>query len=301
MTFVPDPGEHHLVSICIPTFDAGRFLADALDSARQQTYRTVEIIVVDNCSQDGSFELAEAAAHSDPRIRLHRNASNLGMQRNFSRCLELSRGEYVKFLPADDVLERDCVARLAAVLDEQPAVALVASARRIVDEALRERGVKGYARRDVNAPGKTAIRRAYVLGNVIGEPTAALFRRSALDAVSDYYTQLLDLDMWFRILEHGDFAFVAEPLCKIRTHPRQFTHANARSTQILDERVQLFRDYSGREFLRLNGFERLVWDLRLLRWWRRTGFETAPATVHSALYLPWPGAVLAAARAASRR
>ncbi len=296
------PGERHLVSICIPMFEAGRFIVDAIDSARGQTYQNVEIIVVDNCSQDGSFELAEAAARADPRIRIHRNAQNLGMQRNFGRCLELAAGEYIKFLPADDVLEQECVARLADVLDAHPSVALVVSARRIANEQLHERAVRGYAHRSLTVSGEKAIRRAYVFGNVIGEPTAALFRRSALaNGVSDYYTQLLDLDMWFRILAHGDLAFVAEPLCKIRTHARQLTYANTRSTRILDERVQLFRDYSARTFLHLNWFERLIWDLRLLRWWRRTGFETEPATVGSALYLPWPGTALAAARAALRR
>src|SRR5215510_13005625 len=85
--------ERHLVSICIPMFDAGRFLLDAIASARAQTYQDVEIIIVDNYSRDGSFELAEEAARADPRIRLHRNDQNVGMQRNFGRCLELARGD----------------------------------------------------------------------------------------------------------------------------------------------------------------------------------------------------------------
>jgi len=295
-------GERHLVSICIPMFEAGRFILDAIASARAQTYPDVEIVIVDNHSRDGSYELAEEAARADSRIRLHRNAQNLGMQRNFGRCLDLARGEYVKFLCADDVLERECVARLADVLDAQPSVALVVSARRFVDEAFHEREVRGYSDQSLSVSGETAIRRAYVLGNVIGEPTAALFRRTALvGGISDYYVQLLDLDMWFHVLEHGGLAFVADPLCKIRMHPRQFTHGNTRSTRILDERVRLFREYSGRAPLRLNLFERLIWDLRLLRWWRLTKFESELATVRSALYLPWPGAALAAARALARR
>src|SRR5262245_684457 len=289
------PSELHLVSICSPMFDAGPFILDAIASARAQTYQDVEIIVVDNCSRDGSFELAEEAARDDPRIRVHRNASNLGMQRNFGRCLELARGEYIKFLCADDVLEHECVARLVDVLDAQPSVALVVSARRFVDEQLHEREVRGYSHQSLSAPGEAAIRRAYVFGNVIGEPTAALFRRAALVGISDYYAQLLDLDMWFRVLEHGGFAFVAEPLCKIRMHPRQFTHGNIRSTRILDERVRLFRDYSGRASLRLSWLERLIWDLRLLRWWRLTRFEREPATVGSGLNLPWQGVAIAVA------
>src|SRR6478736_6105752 len=120
------------VTVCLPTYNAGTYLDESLRSAVEQTHRDIEVLVVDNCSTDGTQEMVTAWESQDARIRYVRNSSNLGMVRNFNRCLELADGEYIKFLCADDLLAPACVERMLAAIQARPDAALVASARRLI-------------------------------------------------------------------------------------------------------------------------------------------------------------------------
>jgi hypothetical protein len=75
--------------------------------------------------------------------------------------------------------------------------------------------------------------------------------------------QTVDLDFWLRLLEHGRFAFVATPLCRIRGHSDQATWENAASGRISGDKRQLFRDYANRPYMRGTFAQRLLWDFRM--------------------------------------
>src|SRR5450432_379001 len=96
-------------SIAIPVFNRRDLVHNALRSAIAQAVPNLEILVVDNCSTDGTWEALQAIR--DPRLHLVRNDSNLGLFGNFNRCLELSRGEYVCLLGSDDDLTEGFLAR----------------------------------------------------------------------------------------------------------------------------------------------------------------------------------------------
>lgn len=93
-----------LISILIPNFNYVKYVAAAVDSALAQTYPNVEVVVSDNCSTDGAWELLNERYGDDPRVRLYQNERNIGMARNFDRLLELARGRYVMCLSSDDFL-----------------------------------------------------------------------------------------------------------------------------------------------------------------------------------------------------
>ena len=78
------------VSVCVPTYNAGSYLEEALSSALAQTCRDIEVLVVDNCSTDGTQAMVTELASHDARIRYVRNSTNFGMVANFNRCLELA-------------------------------------------------------------------------------------------------------------------------------------------------------------------------------------------------------------------
>ena len=87
-------GEPPLVSVVVPTFNRTRYLAAALESALAQTYRNIEILVSDDASREDVFGDV-VSRFSDPRIKYHRNPSNLGMGMNTWGALRRANGKYV--------------------------------------------------------------------------------------------------------------------------------------------------------------------------------------------------------------
>jgi glycosyltransferase involved in cell wall biosynthesis len=128
------PGESPLVSIGLPVYNEERFLAQTLDSLLAQSHRNLELIICDNCSTDGTEEVCRRYAASDPRIRCHRNASNIGASRNFNLAFVLSRGEYFKWSAANDLCGGEYIERCIEVLDRRPDVVLCYPKTQLIDE-----------------------------------------------------------------------------------------------------------------------------------------------------------------------
>lgn len=106
-----------LVTICIPCFNAGRWLAGALDSAFTQTWPHCEVILVDDGSTDNSLEIARR--YEPQGLRILRQA-NLGQCAACNLAWRSARGDYIKFLDADDVLAPEAIALQLAALEGRP-------------------------------------------------------------------------------------------------------------------------------------------------------------------------------------
>lgn len=264
ITYNPPMGTPR-VSICIPTYNYAHYIGEALRSACDQTYRDIEIIVIDDASTDGTVAVVEAIARNEPRVRLVRNPRNLGLQANYNRCIELANAPLVKILCADDLLTPDCVERMVCVLDAHPEVSLVACGREFVGADREHRRVERYARQVVIEPGQQTLRRCFYLGNLIGEPTAVMFRRSrAGTGFNENYKQILDLELWLRIVADNWFAALPEALCQFRQHQDRATFKQMDTGLIAADRVRLFHDYHLHPALRgANVVERLIWDARM--------------------------------------
>lgn len=249
-------------SICIPCYNHAHFLAQAIESVLAQTFADFELVIVDNCSTDRTAELVSSYAARDRRIRYLCNETNVGARENLNRCLQAARGEYVKILCADDLLAPDSLHVSVPLLDAAPDLVLVTHGRQYTDEELRSKKVEAYGLRSLQCAGKAAIRRCLLEGNLIGEPAAVLFRRSAAERGFDVaYGQLIDLEFWCHLLEQGGLAFVARRLCLVRMHPGQLTQQHLRSGQFVDDEALLFARYANQESL-LSPHDRMVWRFR---------------------------------------
>jgi glycosyltransferase involved in cell wall biosynthesis len=105
----PEP----LVSVLVPNKDYGRFLTEALESIRAQTYGNIEVIICDDGSSDDSVDVATSFVEADPRFSLERHEVNRGQGAGFNTAFGRARGEIVAFLDADDTFEPG---KLAAVV-----------------------------------------------------------------------------------------------------------------------------------------------------------------------------------------
>jgi glycosyltransferase involved in cell wall biosynthesis len=243
------------VSVCMPVFQGAAFLSDAIESVLGQDFQDFELVIIDDCSGDGTDVIVQGYASRDPRIVFKVNEYNLGMVANWNNCLETARGCYVKFLFQDDIFTSpECLGKMVNVLDSDPTVSLVASGRRLINKNSEFVKEESFFPSSVSAEGFDII--SYCLlkyGNVIGEPSAVLFRKKlAVRGFNPNYRQIVDLEMWFHLLEQGRFCYVAEPLCGFRIHSAQQTRENIRNLVHLDDFNLLYSEYFPKQYLHLS-------------------------------------------------
>ena len=208
------------ISVCIPVYNCEKYIAAAIDSVLSQTFHDYELIILDNCSTDGT--LGVIRRYSDKRIRVIVNETNMGAAGNWNKALDEARGEYIKILCADDLLYPECLELQLALLEapENRDAVMACCGRDVIVDS----GSRVMTRRFSGARGKIAggdaIRRNVRAGtNLIGEPTAVLFRAGAVPLAGSFRADMryvIDLDFWCRLLLHGDLCVVHRTLCVFR-------------------------------------------------------------------------------------
>ncbi len=194
------------VSVCIPAYNAARFVGETISSVLAQTFDDFELVVVDDASRDRTAEVV--ASFDDPRVRLERNEAGLGVEGNWNRSVSLASGRYVKLLCHDDTLRPDCLATQVALLEAHPDVVMVAGRRDVVDEDGRVLiSDRGLGRLAGVVAGREAVRATVRSGtNLFGEPVCVLMRGERLrdcGPFSGIRPYMIDLEYWCRMLELG--------------------------------------------------------------------------------------------------
>jgi glycosyltransferase involved in cell wall biosynthesis len=231
------------VSVCLPVYNGERFLAEAIRSVLEQTYTDFELLIIDDCSTDSSPEIIKQFTSLDKRVRYLKNEQNLGLFENYNECMKQASGRYIKLFAQDDVFHPSILEKMVGVFESKPEVALVTCAKEWVGESGEEirpttqkalRTLKPFDQ-DRQRPAKEAILESFQhLVNWLGEPCTSMFRNSDKGSGFDVrFKQVGDLEYWYRILQNGDYYFLAEDLCKFRKHSASTTNRNGRSLSAL--------------------------------------------------------------------
>jgi len=239
------------VSVLIPTYNYACFLAEAIESVLMQDFRDFELLIVDDCSADHTAEVVKPFCSRDARVRFSANSINLGMVNNWNHCLRQARGEYIKFLFGDDKLsDPKALGKMIALLRKNPSAVLAASARTILDEKSSVIDV-WRPLRDGCHNGREIIEACLIeYGNLIGEPSSVLFRKSAAQRGFDAkLVQIVDVEMWFHLLENGNLAYTREPLCAFRQHAQQRSAFNSMTGRAWKEHALFFASYAATPWL----------------------------------------------------
>jgi predicted SAM-dependent methyltransferase/glycosyltransferase involved in cell wall biosynthesis len=226
-------GESPLVSVLIPAYRA-TFFEQALQSAQAQTYTNLEIVVCDDSADQEIAALVQAAAVTDARLRYVRNEPPQGGLGNYLKCFSLANGEFIKFLNDDDVLASDCVEKMLCAFRANPAVTLVTSRRRRIDEAGRELGdipaTAALSGQDCELEGSSCADALIATQtNFIGEPSTVMFRKLDLAWVQPHFMAFGgmvavgagDAAMWLNLLGRGNAYYISKPLSDFRMHVAQ--------------------------------------------------------------------------------
>jgi glycosyltransferase involved in cell wall biosynthesis len=235
--------ENSLVSICIPIYNGQKFLETCLDSAIGQTYRNIEIIIVDDCSTDNTLDIVDKYVAKDSRVKLFRNEKNIGLVANWNRCIELSAGEWIKFLFQDDVLTSNCIEVMIKALAVNDKI--IASGRRLILDKSLDEATKKYSINETltferlgiisNSPVYISPRKIASLAvknistNFIGEPTVIMFKKEVVEQLGTFnpdIVQICDLEYFLRIACNYGVKYIPQPLTYFRVHKGSASTSN---------------------------------------------------------------------------
>ena len=215
-----------LVSVVTPFYNTAPYLAECIESVLAQTYPHFEYILMDNCSTDGSGEIAESYARHDSRIRLIQCSEFLSQLANYNRALtQISDdSKYTKMVEADNHIFPDCLRLMLEVFEKSESIGLVAS------YCLQGRGLRGsgYPYPMTVVSGREWGAQHLLGTHVFGSPTQVMFRSTIVRHAQSFFDEAVphaDSHKCLDVLAHWDFGFVPQVLAFLRTDNESISSA----------------------------------------------------------------------------
>ena len=232
-----------LVSVVTPVYNGEKYLAECIESVLSQSYENWEYLIVNNCSTDGSPDIAKEYAKRDKRILVHHNTEFLPIIHNWNHALSLisSRSRYCKVVHADDWLFPNCISKMVRIAEEHPEVGIVGAHRLEGDTVAGKLPYPGnvVSGRDIC---NSTLKRDFSFGL----PTALLIRSDLIRQRGRFYNEAYfhaDKEACYDILQHCDFGFVHETLSYTRRHSTSQTmmYAQVNNTVIMENLGMLLK------------------------------------------------------------
>lgn len=221
-----------LVSIVVPVFNQGQYLEEAVDSLLSQTYRNIEIIVLDDGSTDSTPQVLKRYTG---RVYWESHP-NMGQSRTLNKGWQMAKGEFLSYLSGDDSLLPEAVAASVDHLSRNPKTVLTYGDFNLIDPSSR------FIRR-VAAPEFDFNR---MITDVACFPgPGPLFRRSAFERAGFWdprYRQMPDYEYWLRLGLEGEFGRIPRVLANFRVHESSQTFSQT-SDDRAEEPVHIMRGF----------------------------------------------------------
>ncbi|WP_025828663.1 glycosyltransferase [Acetobacter okinawensis] len=209
------------VSVCIPSYQHKSFVKDSIYSVIAQTYQDFEMVVTDDGSTDGTVDIIESI--NDPRLKLKRFPENRGACCALNDTLQRAEGEYVCFLPSDDIFLPNKLEQQVAYLDAHPEIGAVFSYPVFIDEGNnvipdQSSTFNGNVFLMQNRSQSEWLRHFFFVGNCLCHPSLMIRKNcyAQLGAYDERLAQLPDFEMWIRLLTAYPIHIMPEPLVGFR-------------------------------------------------------------------------------------
>jgi len=222
-----------LVSVLIPTYNSELYIKDTLESILHQTYKALEIVIIDDASTDSTLKIVRR--YKDERIKLHVNDKNLGISGNMNKGIKLSHGKYLAIMDADDWSYPYRIEEQVQLMEQNSKVVLCSGYMDICDENLKFKNTRTYPITDKE------IRKAIVTYDPISHP-ASMWRMSELlktGLYSEKFPICRDYDLIVRISEFGEYQNIPKPIIKYRVRKDSETGKRIRQTQWYSFYIQM--------------------------------------------------------------
>ena len=205
-----------LVSIMIPNYNHSRYLDQCIQSALDQTYPNIEIVVLDNDSQDNSIEVMEK--YMEKGVVVCKNPINI-FNTNYRMLSDgLTKGKYAMLLCADDLILPTYIEKSVNIMEEHPNVGYVHVERDFITDEGKVIELDPFYTTSFMVNGKDVM--PIYMMTTVAHPAQGIFRRSVFDEVRGYNATVdhmnADRNLWFYLSEVSDYAYLREKLCYIR-------------------------------------------------------------------------------------
>ena len=222
-----------LVSVVLSVYNGAQFVAEAIQSILDQSFRDFELIVVDDASTDDSQKVI--ASFSDFRLRLLINEQNLGLARSLNKGISAANGTYIARQDADDVSLPSRLQTQIEYLESHSNTVIVGSSVKTINEDGKVDGLWPAYVSDVDIKWRLLFGTSFVHSSVV-------MRRSALDRVGLYsiepqFCYVEDYELWSRICAYGQCANISLPLLRYRVNPGSICYRYAIPQRLQIEKV----------------------------------------------------------------
>jgi glycosyltransferase involved in cell wall biosynthesis len=170
-----------LVSVIMPAYNVEKYINEAIESLLIQTYNNLEIIIVDDCSDDKTVNIIKKFASKDKRIRLYKNKKNRKITYSLNKGLKYATGNFIARMDADDIASSNRIEQQMDFLEKNKHIGLVGTQQLNIDS---DGSVLGKSKKVIN---RDLLKKTLLLASPIPHPTW-LVRKSVFEKVGGYHT-----------------------------------------------------------------------------------------------------------------
>lgn len=217
-----------LVSVVMPAYNASAYIADAIESILNQTYNKFELIIVDDCSRDGTADIIKKYAKRDKRIIFLQNKKNLKLSKTLNYGIEMAKGKYIARMDADDYSYHDRLEKQVSYFERHPTVGILGGSMEMFTTENKIIGIRKYPTQD------NEIRKNLYWFSPFSHPLI-MIRKAVLDTVgyyNDYYNPAEDYELYFRIGKVSEFANLKDTLLRYRIVSKSMTTGNTKNMEL---------------------------------------------------------------------
>ena len=183
-----------LVSVIMPVYNGGKFLASSIDSILNQSYKNLELVIIDDGSQDGSKEIIKAFQHTDERIKFI-SRHNMGLVCTLNQLIQMADGRFIARMDADDIAHPERIEKQVQYLLNDLSIALVGTGYHYIDLNDRKIG----SRKIISGEG--LLKASMLFGSPFAHPTV-MFNADVCGNSLNYnaeFEHAEDYELWLRL------------------------------------------------------------------------------------------------------
>jgi glycosyltransferase involved in cell wall biosynthesis len=234
------------ISVILPVYNGGVFLMPSLKSVLGQSFKDFELLVVDDCSTDESWEYINSI--KDTRLTIYKNKENKGLFYNLNFLIKESRGSLIKLWAQDDIMYPHCLEAFVSFHKKHPGIGFSYSGREIIDEhgLVKKSGFTDNTPAIVTTDLHACI--SFYTGSIAGNIANVCISRSALSEVGLFNEEMkisADFDMWVRLAKDHDTGFISDKLIQLRDHEGQLSRKENSYILHVIEDMMVYRNLLG--------------------------------------------------------